>query len=213
MQNYISNRSPYAIQFNTRVTAISPGAFGVGLTVTATNNGVPGVQYQYPHVISTLPLTVLRSTNMDNAGLSPMQSNALRELNYGPAIKIGMQFKTAWWTLAKDKDGIPLNIVGGQSYTDRMIRTIVYPSFGDVLDGKTTTLIASYCWTEDASRFGALIGNNSTFPGDDQFLQNLVIRELAVIHNVEEDFLRDQLIDTMSWSWEHDPYTMGKWQF
>lgn len=209
MENYISRGNSNVIQFNTRVTAISQRADGAGMMVTATKNGMPGVQYHYPHVISTLPLPFLRSTNMASAGLSPMQANALRELNYGPAIKIGMQFKTAWWTLAKDKNGTPLNIVGGQSFTDQMLRMVVYPSFGHVREGETTMLIASYCWTEDASRFGALISNNARFPGENEFLRNLVLRELAAIHNAEEDFLHEQSIDTMAWSWEHDPYTMG----
>ena len=101
---------------------------------------------QFTHVISTIPLPVLRTIDLSAAGL---QSNALRELNYGPSIKVGIQFKAWWFT--------KFQIIGGQSYTDRLIRTIVYPSFGDVQDEKTTTLIASYCWTEDASRMGALI--------------------------------------------------------
>ncbi|KAG2741258.1 hypothetical protein P692DRAFT_201894116 [Suillus brevipes Sb2] len=33
----------------------------------------------------------------NQADLSPKQSNALRTLNYGPSVKIGMQFRTAWW--------------------------------------------------------------------------------------------------------------------
>jgi monoamine oxidase len=201
MANYIASKQPNAITFNSRVIAVSLADDSSCMNVTV--NG--SEKYQYSHVISTLPLPVLRSVDMRKAGLLPMQSNALRELTYGPAIKVGMQFKTAWWTTATDnRTGKPLGIVGGQSFTDGMLRTIVYPSFGDVNDAQTTTLIASYCWTDDASRFGALIDNNKTF------LVNLVVRELADIHGVDEAFLREQLIDTMSWSWPHDPYTMGK---
>lgn len=136
-----------------------------------------------------------------------MQSNALRTLNYGPrpSVKIGMQFRTAWWTTGKDLSGNPVNIVGGQTYTDRPLRTVVYPSFGSVQAGTTTTLIASYCWTEDATRLGALIGK------DDATLVQLVLKELADLHNVDINDLRNQLIEYKGWSWSHDPYTMGQY--
>jgi monoamine oxidase len=100
---------------------------------------------QVSHVISTIPLPVLRTIDLTEAGLNPMQSNALRQLNYGPSVKLGMQFKTAWWTLADNSKGERLNIIGGQTYTDSHLRTVVYPSFGDAEARKTTTLIASYC--------------------------------------------------------------------
>lgn len=132
-----------------------------------------------------------------------MQENALRTLNYGPSVKIGVQFRTAWWTTGTDLSGRPLNIVGGQTYTDSLLRTVVYPSFGDVQAGKTTSLIASYCWTEDATRLGAMIDK------DDVALLELVLKELADIHNVSIDFLRGQVINWKGWSWSHDPYTMG----
>ncbi|KAG1828214.1 hypothetical protein EV424DRAFT_1471276 [Suillus variegatus] len=154
-------------------------------------------------------LPVLRTIDLSNAGLFPMQSNALRTLNYGPrpSVKIGMQFRTAWWTTGKDLSGNPVNIVGGQTYTDRPLRTVVYPSFGSVQAGTTTTLIASYCWTEDATRLGALIGK------DDATLVQLVLKELADLHNVDINDLRNQLIEYKGWSWSHDPYTMGTFAF
>jgi len=93
------------------------------------------------------------------------------------------------------------------SETDRLLRTVVYPSFGNVQAGTTTTLIASYCWTEDATRLGALIGK------DDAMLVQLVLKELADLHNVGIDFLRNQLIDYKGWSWSHDPCTMGAFAF
>lgn len=134
-----------------------------------------------------------------------IQTTALRELNYGPSVKVGLQFKTAWWTTGTDKDGKPLNIVGGQTYTDGPLRTVVYPSFGNVQAGETTTLIASYCWTEDATRLGALIDH-----ADNKPLMSMVLRELATIHNVTVDFLRGELIDQKAWSWSHNPYSMGE---
>ena len=202
MAKYILSRSPNAITFSSRVTSIALNTNGSNPRMDVVTNNTD--HHQFSHVISTIPLPVLRTIDLSQADLSVMQSNALRELNYGPSVKIGLQFKTAWWTTGTDLAGQPLNIVGGQSYTDTPLRTIVYPSFGNVQAGTTTTLIACYCWTEDATRMGALIEKDETT------LLNLVLRELAGIHNLSIEFLRGQLIGSKGWSWSHDPYTMGE---
>ncbi|KAF9466955.1 hypothetical protein BDZ94DRAFT_1305819 [Collybia nuda] len=201
MAKYIISRRTGAFTFNSRVTAISVSPAGMEVVANGTDH------HQFSHVISTIPLPVLRTVDLSEAKLSPMQSNALRSLDYGPSVKIGMQFKTAWWTTGTDRTGRRLNIIGGQTHTDRSLRTVVYPSFGNVEAGKTTTLIASYCWTEDAARFGAMIGKH------DAELRALVLRELADIHNVDAAFLSEQLIEMKAWSWSHDPYTMGAFAF
>ncbi|KZV60672.1 FAD/NAD(P)-binding domain-containing protein [Peniophora sp. CONT] len=176
MHQYLRSVRPEAFAFERRVTAIKMVKDQTGTTFVDVTTDYNDTQ-SFSHVISTIPLPVLRTIDLSGAGLSPMQSNALRELNYGPSVKVGMQFRTAWWTLANDKDGNQLNIVGGQSFTDTPLRTIVYPSFGD------------------------------------DTLKELVLRELANIHNVELSFLRDQLIDTFPWSWSQDPFTMGAFAF
>jgi len=154
-------------------------------------------QRKYEHVISTVPLTTLRTLDIDNARLNFRQKTALRILQYGPAIKVGVKFKTAWWT---DKS----KIVGGQSFTDRSIRTVVYPSY------PTTVLIASYCWTHDAIRLGALINS-----GEDAAtrLKDLVLRDLAAVHGLEVDFLKDQYVEHFAFDWTHDPLTQGAYAF
>ena len=201
MAKYIGSCDSKAIKLESRVSSIAMNSdSSIDVVVNDTEH------HQFAHVITTIPLPVLRTLDLSSAGLSVMQQTALRELNYGPSVKIGLQFKTAWWTTGKDRDGNPLNIVGGQTYSDGPLRTVVYPSFGDVQSGETTTLIASYCWTEDATRLGALIDHEDNKP-----LQNLVLRERASIHNVEIDFLAGDLIDMKPWSWSHNPYSMGKW--
>jgi len=213
MQDYIKTRKPAPNQpftFNGRVKKIAMFQ-NEGINVTWTGASNTEVTRTFAQVISTIPLPVLRMIDLKEAGLSPMQSNALRELNYGPSIKIGMQFKTAWWSKWKNNNGEALNIVGGQTYTDRPLRTVVYPSFGDVVNGKTTTLIASYCWTEDASRMGALIVNGDT--DQDQLLTELVLKELVDIHNIDYQTLKDDLIGYHGWNWGADPYTMGAFAF
>jgi monoamine oxidase len=130
-----------------------------------------------------------------------MQKNALRKLQYGPSIKVGVRFQSAWWT---DRFGI----VGGQSFTDLPIRTIVYPSYGVDSGTPSTVLIASYCWTNDAERLGALISTGKTEYIEQ--LKELVLRNLAEVHNVTYSFLLSEYSGIHAWDWNYDPLTMGK---
>ena len=205
MHKYVERKVPNAITFNTRVTGIKTVKDAnqdvIGIDVTTDNLSIE----RFSYVISSIPLPVLRTIDLTGADLNPMQSNAIRQLTYGPSVKVGMQFKSAWWTTETNRAGVKLNIIGGQTYSDSPLRTVVYPSFGDVQEGKTTTLIASYSWTDDAERLGALATNEDL----KSVLEELVLRELARIHDFDIQFLRGLLLETHAWSWPHDPCTMG----
>lgn len=197
MTAYI-NGTQNKIFTKTPVTAIAANPGHINVTVS--NDPTPRT---YSHVISTVPLTCLHTLDLSQCNLSPFQANALRQLQYGPATKIGIQFRTPWWT--NDSSGKPLNIVGGQSYTDRPIRTVVYPSYNK---GMSPVLIASYCWTNDAQRLGALIGTGQT--DVDAQLKALVLSDLAAVHDIPVDFLNDQFIGVHPYDWARDPRTIGK---
>ena len=51
---------------------------------------------------------------------------------------LATRFNGTWCTNGYDRDGNLFNIVGGQSFTDLPIRTVVYPSYGVSFDD-------SYC--------------------------------------------------------------------
>ncbi|KAG9218552.1 hypothetical protein PLEOSDRAFT_1064574 [Pleurotus ostreatus PC15] len=205
MENYLKTRTSGSIAFNSRVTGVAAGNSEMHVSIDGHAEAK-----SYPHVISTLPVPCLRALDLSQCGLTLRQSNALRQLTYGPSIKIGIKFQTAWWSTAKDKDGNPLDIVGGQSVTDRPIRTIVYPSYG-LPDTPSTVLIASYCWTNDAERLGALIGTGKdTYNGQ---LKELVLRDLATVHNLDISFLAGEFVDMYPWDWSHDPLTTGAFAF
>ena len=51
---------------------------------------------------------------------------------------LATRFNETWCTNGHDRDGNLFNIVGGQSFTDLPIRTVVYPSYGVSFDD-------SYC--------------------------------------------------------------------
>jgi hypothetical protein len=112
---------------------------------------------------------------------------------------------------AKKEDGDSLDIIGGQSYSDRVVRTVVYPSYGiPGNDPESTVLIASYSWTEDALRLGSMISAGGALKNQ---VKDLVLRDLSRIHDVSYDFLLDQYEDHFGWDWTHDPLTQGAFAF
>ncbi|KAF8876585.1 hypothetical protein BD779DRAFT_1560216 [Infundibulicybe gibba] len=161
----------------------------------------------FDHVISTIPLPVMRTLDLQDSGMDIAQTNALRQLTYGPTTKIGMLFKTAWWTTGKDRDGKLINLFGGQSSTDLPVRTVVYPSYGS---GRSSTLITSYCWTDDAQRFGGLMGTGKK--ENEDRIKAIVIRDLALVHNVDHEWLEEQYVEHFAWDWHH-PQTLGGFAF
>jgi monoamine oxidase len=96
-------------RLNTRVTAISLRDDGKpGLSVTFKRNEAGSINETFGAVISTVPLSALNLIDMSGCKISRnfAQYSAIRELRYGPSIKIAIQFESNWW----DKKGI----VGGQ---------------------------------------------------------------------------------------------------
>ncbi|KAG1772249.1 hypothetical protein EV702DRAFT_1201637 [Suillus placidus] len=109
MELYIRKNSKDAIAYNPRATAIGVKKDNSGMDVVTDNKD----HHEFSHATPTIPLPVLRTIGLCQADPSPMQSNALRTLNYGPSVKIGMQFRTARRMTGTDLSGNPVNIVGG----------------------------------------------------------------------------------------------------
>ncbi|KAF8153859.1 hypothetical protein B0H34DRAFT_661915 [Crassisporium funariophilum] len=210
IEAFIKKASGKAVVKNTPVTAIgleNPKDSNSSLVVTTEG----GQQRKYAHVIATLPFPVLRTLDLTKANLDVLQQNALRGLDYGPSIKVGMRFNETWWTIGQDKSGEKFDIVGGQSYTDLPIRTVVYPSYGVNSSTPSKTLIASYCWTTDAERLGSLIKTGEK-KYEDQ-LKHLMLSNMAAVHNVDYDYLASRFVAMHSWDWSHNPLTMGAFAF
>ena len=206
MAEIIQQQTGDIIKFNSLVTAIAltdPTSNDSTITVTA-----GGQDHIYSHVISTLPMPNLRAIDLTGSKLDVVQFNALRESDYSPSVKIGIRFTEAWWTTGQDRDGTPFNIVGGQSFTDLPIRTVVYPSYGVYSDTPSTTLIASYCESYDADRLGSFIGTGQQ-EYEDQ-LKTLVLANLAAVHNVDVSYLSTRFLEMFSWDWNHNPLSGGK---
>ncbi|CEL61410.1 Putative bifunctional amine oxidase DDB_G0291301 OS=Dictyostelium discoideum GN=DDB_G0291301 PE=1 SV=1 [Rhizoctonia solani AG-1 IB] len=188
-----------AVKFNEVSTEGSPLLEISGLRAAHAPGGRASFEEVYSHVIFAIPPPCLRTIDLSTCRLDYSQRSALRQVSVGPSCKIGMKFKTAWWA----KKGIR----GGQSSTDRMARTIVYPSHGD---GKSTVLIASYSWTQDATALGSLMQGRGT--PEEERLKELMLADLAYVHakdGIDIKFLREQFQDMFAWDWTHHPYSMG----
>lgn len=159
----------------------------------------------YSHVISTLPIPILRTIDLSGAGLNILQRNALHILEYVNDVKIGILFKSNWWTTK-------LGIVGGQSFTDLPVTNIVYPSYGVDSSQPSNVLIACYAKGAEAHWLGAL----ATSKHDSyEALKELVLRNLAEIHrNLHPDvtyaYLKEEFVDMHVREWTREEYAMGK---
>jgi hypothetical protein len=111
------------------------------------------VNSEYSHVVLAISPQCMRYVDLQTCQLDYGQKSALLMLQPGPSTKVGMKFKTNWW--------LKQDIKGGQSTTDRPVRTVVYPSYGN---GKSTVLIASYCWSR-----------STIFHASDTITHNIVI--------------------------------------
>jgi hypothetical protein len=121
-----------SVQYSQRVEAIVQNP-SQSLSVT-TNTST----FNYTHIINTVPLGALQVMDMSSLNLGYEKESAIRLINYDPASKIGIKFKTRWW------EALSNPIQGGASYSDLPIRTCVYPSYGVNTTDAAGTMIASY---------------------------------------------------------------------
>ncbi|KAL0567494.1 hypothetical protein V5O48_014498 [Marasmius crinis-equi] len=178
------------------------------LYVTYTEQvGPTKVTKSYDYVISTIPLPALRYVDLEGCDLSYAQLEGLRTLRYNSSCKVGIRFVTRWWQDLKSPDGIDRGIKGGQSMTDRVIRTAVFPSYGIEDTNADAVMIASYTWSQDALRVGGLCNGRQHV--DEKFLIESILRDLAVIHSVSFEFLSEQCVDWYAFDWNKDPFALG----
>jgi monoamine oxidase len=105
-------------EFQSPVTAISRDPKKETMKISI--NGTESPQ-EYAAIISTVPLPRLSVMDLTGVGINDnyAQWSAIRELQYGPSVKIGIKFSEPWWETA-----LPMKIHGGQSFTDLPIRTV-----------------------------------------------------------------------------------------
>ncbi|KAF4829006.1 putative bifunctional amine oxidase [Colletotrichum siamense] len=169
-------------------------------------------EFDYAHVISTVPLGALQIINTTELDLSYSQKSAIRTLQYDPSTKIGLKFKSRWWENLSTGA-----FKGGQSFTDLPIRRCVYPSYGVDIPGveNVGTMIASYVWGQDSSRLGSYLNpHNPTTqapfqPESVNTLVDFTLRDLAELNGVSREFILSQYEGYHVYDWYGSAYSNG----
>jgi len=97
--------------------------------------------------ILTVPLVLLR--HMEINGLDVDKWFTIRNVYYGRAHKIFMQFSRRWW-----KDDYAID--HGVTVTDLAIRNVVYTPAGQDPSIEKGVIIASYAWEQDSMAYSML---------------------------------------------------------
>ncbi|XP_067393522.1 L-amino-acid oxidase-like [Emydura macquarii macquarii] len=121
---------------------------------------------------------------------SSKKRHALRSIHYASATKIGLACTEKFW----EKDGIQ----GGPSVTDHPSRFIYYPNHN--FSSGLGVILASYTWNDDAEFF---------VPLSDEKCIDVVLEDLAEIHQVAKDHLQFICDKHVIQRWNLDRHSMG----
>ncbi|HMB92526.1 MAG TPA: FAD-dependent oxidoreductase [Rhodothermales bacterium] len=137
--------------------------------------------------ILTIPFNLLR--HMEITGLDMNKWYTIRNVYYGRAHKIFMQFSRRWW-----QDDYA--ITHGLTVTDLAIRNVVYTPAGQNYDIDKGVLIASYAWGQDSMAYSML--------SEEQRIAQ-ALQDLIKIHPEA----RETFEFGISHDWALDPYAGG----
>jgi monoamine oxidase len=172
-------------RFGAEVHAIDQGPEGVVVRYQ-TEVGGEGV-VTGDECIVTVPFVLLR--HMEIGGLDAIKTFNLRNVYYGRAHKIFMQFSRKWWI---EDD----HITQGVTVTDLAIRNVVYTPAGQNPDIARGVLIASYAWEQDSMAYSMLSEHQRIAQA---------MEDLCKIHPQA----RDTFEFGISHDWALDPYAGG----
>ena len=175
----------HAIRLGAEVHAIEQTAAGV--TVHFHDSTGYSQSVAADECILTVPFNLLR--HMEIQGLDPNKWYTIRNVYYGRAHKIFMQFSERWWQTK-------YAIGHGVTVTDLAIRSVVYTPAGQDERFDKGVLIASYAWEQDSMAYSML-------PDAQRIRQAL--QDLCKVHpEARETFEFGVCHD-----WSLDPYAGG----
>ena len=158
----------------------------------------------YATVFSTTSLSCMQRMDLTGAELHPAQKEAIRSLHYDSSTKVAMKFSYPWWIT---KCGITK---AGCASTDLPLRVCVYPSYSisDEHD-RSSVLLVSYTWAQDALRIGALVTDAS--PKGEGELCELIFRDLARLHapKISYEEIAEAYVTHYGFDWSKDKYASG----
>jgi len=158
----------------------------------------------FDYVICTIPFSTLR-----NVEINPLFTNrkmqAIKEVNYSNAQKTLLLCSKRFW----EEEAVTEKIMGGISYTDKIITTIVYPSDhaacstkseNNCSDDNQGVLLASYNFTLDAERLGG-IDNEKRF--------QLIKRQVEEVNGLEKGYLDSIVKGFVTRKWSNEQWALG----
>jgi len=174
---------------------------------------------EFDEVIVTIPFSAFRMVHVWPK-FSQEKRRAIRELHYDSATKVLLEFKERWW----EKE--PYGIVGGGTITDLSNRFVYYPS-QDIGKEGHGLILASYCWSDEASRWDSMsdmdrytiaLDNVAVIHAPQDLAEQKRIKSLAVLHVTHDEGKKDQsnnadpgnIIGAATQSWMQDPYAFGE---
>ncbi|HUF38666.1 MAG TPA: FAD-dependent oxidoreductase [Anaerolineales bacterium] len=137
--------------------------------------------------ILTVPLILLRHMEID--GLDVDKWFTIRNVYYGRAHKIFMQFSRKWWQT-------DYAITHGLTVTDLAVRNVVYTPAGQNPDIDKGVLIASYAWDQDSMAYSMMTEGQRIAQA---------LQDLCKIHPEA----RETFEFGVSHDWALDPYAGG----
>jgi monoamine oxidase len=174
-----------SIQYNARVIGIRQDDRSV--TASYEDARQPGAmrQARADWCVCTIPLSILAQIPMN---VGPALASAIAAVPYGPAVKVGLQFKRRFW----EEDDF---IYGGITYTDLPIMTIAYPNSGFHDSGKGV-LLGAYIFGPTAMEFTSMAPSERVQKAVDYGSQ---------IHPQ----YRSEYENGMAVAWHRSPFSMG----
>ena len=174
---------------------------------------------EFDEVIVTIPFSAFRMVHVWPK-FSQEKRRAIRELHYDSATKVLLEFKERWWEKA------PYGIIGGGTITDLSNRFVYYPSQDIGKDGHGL-ILASYCWSDEASRWDSMtdidrynvaLDNVAVIHAPQDLAEQKRIKSLAVLRVTHHEEKKDQsnntdpgnIIGGATQSWMQDPYAFGE---
>jgi monoamine oxidase len=191
------------LEYITDGASTLPDAFGplllpdtrFGAAITAIEQRPDGVSVQWrdrtgtrmsiaaDECVVTVPFN--RLVHIELSGLEVTKAFNLRNVYYGRAHKIFLQFQRRWW----EDEGI----THGASITDLAIRQVVYTPAGQDPSGQRGVLISSYAWEQDSMTWSMM---------SEQERITQALEDLAKIH--------PSVGDTFETGYAHD-WALDEW--
>lgn len=173
------------IQLNAQVVEINQDDSGVTVSYKNRGEGEDVHTETADWCVCTIPLSVLSQLPIN---VDRKMQDAINAVPYGPAVKVGTQYKRRFW----EEDDY---IYGGISYTDLPITQISYPSDHMFSSGKGI-LLNGYVFGVDALNFTAMAPEERI---------EKALEYAAQIHPQ----IKDEAESSMTMAWSRAPWILG----